>query len=70
MKLLLFTLWHGLRPNPQVLKFDSILYRWARLLCQWLEEMSPEVSQRAGFCYDLGWMDDLEDPDTTEGLEW
>lgn len=59
MKLLLGTLWHGLRHRPSVVKFDCCLYRRARLLCQWLEELSPEVSQRAGFTYDLAWLGDL-----------
>ena len=70
MKLLLATLWHGLRPKPIVLRLDSSLYRWARLLCQWFEEMSPAISQRAGFTYDMGWVNELdqEDPDITEGL--
>lgn len=67
MKLLLLTLWHGLRPRPMVLKFDAVLYRKARLLCQWIEELSPAVSQRAGFTYDLGWLSDLSE-EITEGL--
>ena len=69
MRLLLTTILHGLRPASLVLKIDCIIYRWARLLCGWFEEMSPEISQRAGFIYDLGWMTYLEDPDATEGLE-
>ena len=68
MKLLIGTLWHGLRSWPIVLTFDALLYRWARLLCQWLEEMSPAVSQRAGFIYDLSWMNDLDDYEITEEL--
>ncbi len=68
MKLCIAALWHSLRPRPFILKFDSLLYRWARLLCQWLEEMSPAVSQRAGFVYDLAWMNDLDDYDITEEL--
>lgn len=70
MGLLLRTIWHGLRPAPLVLKIDFIIYRWARLLCQWLEELSPEISQRAGFTYDMSWVNDLdkEDPDIREGL--
>lgn len=55
------TFWHGLRPTPIVLKFDAALYRRARLLCQYLEELSPEVSQRAGFAYDLGLLRNLPD---------
>lgn len=68
MKLLLATLWHGMRPRPIILKIDHKVYRWARLLCGWLEELSPEISQRAGFQYDLGWLRDLGEPDDTEPL--
>ena len=68
MKFLLMAFWHGLRPRPMVLKFDAALYRRARLLCQWLEELSPAVSQRAGFTYDLSWLSELSDcEDPAEG---
>jgi hypothetical protein len=50
---------HGALYRVNRSKSVALLYRKARLLCQYLEETSPEISHRAGFAHDLGWLEDL-----------
>ncbi|NJM57992.1 MAG: hypothetical protein HC857_11915 [Synechococcales cyanobacterium RU_4_20] len=60
MKDLLMALWHILRQYPGFLQIEIAIYRRARLRCNYLEEIHPEISQKAGFTYDLSWLGELE----------
>lgn len=66
--LLTTTVLHTIRDWIVFLRIDSQFYKTARNLCAWLELVTPEVSQRAGFKYDLGWLAAISDDEITEGL--
>ena len=52
-------IFNEMQKTPFFLHYSARFYRFLRVFCCLLEEKVPEISWRAGFKQDLGWLEEL-----------